>query len=82
MRKIFESELNNCGGYSAERIHVYALDNEDEWWELDDMTDAEKCDYFGVYEEYGVAPGALYHRYEFELTNGHIIMSELLAYNV
>ena len=82
MKKIFESKLNECGDYSGERIYVYALDNEDEWWELEDMTHEERCRHFNVYEEHGVAPGSLYHRYEFDITSSHVIMSEVIAYNV
>lgn len=82
MKKIFESELNSTDYYSAERIYLYALENEDEWWELESMSHDEKCKYFDVEEEYGVAPGALYHRYEFNLTSTHITMSEVIARNV
>ena len=48
MKKIFESELNSTDYYSAERIYVYALENEDEWWELESMSHDEKCKYFDV----------------------------------
>ena len=82
MKKIFESELNSTDYYSAEKIYVYALENEGEWWELEDMDHEARCDYFDVYEEQGVAPGALYHRYEFKLTNTHIVMSEVVTRNV
>ena len=83
MKKIFESELNSVGDYySAEKVHVYALESNDEFWELDDMNHDEKCDYFDVYEEHGVAPGAKYHRYDFDLYCNYIIMVETIGINV
>ena len=83
MKKIYESPLNGWDE-SAEKIHVYALDESDDWFELYEMTEDELCEYFGVHEEpdYAVAPGALYHRYDFKLTSTHIIMIEKIALNV
>ena len=83
MKKIYESPIN--GWYeSAERVRVYALDENDDWNELKDMTKDELCELFGVHEEpdYAVAPGGLYHRYYFEITETHVIMTETLALNV
>lgn len=82
MKKIFESELNSTDYYSAEKVYVYALENNDEFGELTDMEDEELCEYFGVYEEHGVLPGAPFHRYDFNLHCDHIIMVETIAYNV
>ena len=83
MRKIYESPLNGWDE-SAERIHVYALDESDDRYELREMTEDELCELFGVHEEpdYAVAPGGLYHRYDFEITRNHVIMTETLALNV
>lgn len=81
MKKIFESPLNGWDE-SAEKIHVYALENDDEYWELSEMRVDERCNYFGVQEESWVAPGAMYHRYEFEVTLNYVIMIERIAYNV
>ena len=83
MKKIYESQLNGWDE-SAERIYVYALESDEEYWEIDDMTFEEKCRYFDVFEEpsYAVMPGGLYHRYEFELTSNHVIVSERISYNV
>ena len=83
MKKIYESPLNGWDE-SAERIHVYELESNEEYWELNDMTFDEKCKYFDVYEEpdYAVMPGGLYHRYEVSLYSNHIIISEIIAYNV
>ena len=82
MKRIYESPLNGWDE-SAERIHVYAIE-EDEWITFYEMTENELCEYFGVCEEpdYAVAPGGLYHRYDFKLTSTHIIMIEKVAYNV
>ena len=82
MRKIFESELNGLDNYSAEKVYVYALENNDEFWELADMDHEERCRYFDVYEEHGVAPGSKFHRYDFDLYENYIIMVETIAYNV
>lgn len=48
------------------------------------MTFEQKCDLFNVYEEpdYAIAPGAMYHRYNFNLTGTHVIMTETIALNV
>lgn len=83
MRKIFESELNSVGeDWSAEKVYVYALENDDEFWEFDEMSHEARCRHFDVYEEYGVGPGSKYHRYDFDLYCDHIIMVETIAYNV
>lgn len=81
MQKIYESPLNGCGE-SAERVHVYALDNEEEFNEIDDMDFEERCRLCNVSEEYNVPPGAMYHRYEFILTGDHLVMVETVALNV
>lgn len=81
MKKIFESELNGWNE-SATKVHVYALENDDEYWEFERMDWHEKCDYFNVQEESWVAPGAVYHRYDFNLQGNHIIMYETIAWNV
>ena len=83
MKKIFESELNCSGNcQSAEKVYVYALESDDEFWELYDMDHEERCDCFGVYEEHDVSPGALFHRYDFDLYGNYIIMVETIALNV
>lgn len=83
MKKIYESPLNGYDEY-AERIHVYALESDKEYWELDEMTFDEKCEYFDVYEEpdYSVMPGGVYHRYGFSLSGTHMVISETVALNV
>lgn len=81
MKKIYESPLNGFDE-SAERIHVYAFEENDNWYEFSSMTEDELCEYFHVYEERCVAPGALYHRYGFWVMSTHIIMIETVSYNV
>lgn len=83
MKKIYESPLNGWDE-SAERIRIYELENVDEFWELYDMTFEEKCEYFNVFDQTGyfVAPGALYHTYEFHITRKHVTVTETIAYNV
>lgn len=83
MKRIYDSPLNGWDE-SAERIYVYALSEHDDWYELKDMTHDELCDLFDVYEEpdYAVAPGGLYHRYDFEITSTHVIVVEKIALNV
>ena len=84
MRKIYESTFN---GYdeSASKVHVYALDNYEEYCAFENMTHNERCDYFDVFDDsgsFGVMPGALYHTYDFDCSLNHIIMHENIAYNV
>lgn len=83
MKKIYESALNGWDE-SAERVYVYALESEEEFWDLHEMTFEEKCDCFGVVDQTGyiVAPGAKYYTYEFHLTRKHMVVTETVAYNV
>ena len=83
MKMIYESPLNGWDE-SAERVYLYALEDDEEYWMFSEMTFEEKCEYFDVYEEpdYAVMPGAMYHTYKFELTSNHIMMIETVAYNV
>lgn len=83
MKKIYESPLNGWDE-SAERIHLYALDNDEEYLALEDMTYEEKCEYFDVCCQSGcyVAPGALYRTYSFCVHSNHAVIIEYVAYNV
>ena len=81
MKYIYTSPL--CGwDESADRVYVYELESDEEAWDFREMSFEERCDLFGVCEEYNVMPGALYHRYDFICTGNHIIMTETVAYNV
>ena len=81
MKKIFESDYN--GWYeSATKMHVYALDDDEEYFMLDAMNGKELCDHFGVSNDYWAAPGAIYYEYDFHLQGNHIIMYETKAVNV
>ena len=83
MKKIYESPLSGWSE-SAERIHVYAIENDEEYWKLQDMTHEEKCEYFDVCNQSGcyIAPGALYHTYSFHVHSNHVVIREYVAYNV
>ena len=81
MRKIFESPLNGWDE-TATKIHVYALDDEDEFWMLDDMRADELEEYFGVCSEFWAMPGAASTTYDFHLQGDHIIMYETKSLNV
>ena len=83
MKQIFKSSLNGWDE-SAERVYVYAIESNDEFWSFYTMSHEERCEMFGVFDEsgYEVAPGATYHTYQFELTSNHIIMIDTIALNV
>ena len=82
MKKVYETPLNGWDE-SAERIHIYALEDNDEYWSLKEMTFFKLCEHFGVCEPgCGVMPGSIYSRYEFEITSNHVIITEAFAYNV
>lgn len=83
MKKIYESPLNSYG-IGAERIHVYAIESDEEFWEIEEMSHADKCDYFDVFDETGchVLPGNAYHAYEFNVTTSHVIVAETVVLNV
>lgn len=83
MKHIYTSPL--CGwDESADRVFVYELESDEEIWDFREMTFEQKCDLFNVYEEpdYAIAPGAMYHRCNFNLTGTHVIMTETIALNV
>lgn len=83
MERIYKSPLNGCGE-SAERIYIYTMDSDDEYWEISNMSHEEKCEYFDVFDEtgYHIAPSAVSHSYEFTLTSHHVIITETLTRNV
>ena len=83
MRKIYESPLNGWDE-SAERIHVYELESNEEFWNIYGMSFEEKCTLFCVVDQTGwfVAPGAKYYTYSFAVECAHVIVTETVAYNV
>ena len=83
MKKVYESKIN-CVSESAEQITLYALDSQEEREELDELTHGELCDALGVFDQMGyeVAPGAIYHTYNFEITDAFLIVKETVARNV
>ena len=83
MKKIFES------GYAGEFDSAYAVIvfelEEDEYFELSEMSHRELCERMNVFDESGyyVTPGASFRRYSFEFPSPrHMVMTENLAYNV
>ena len=85
MKKIFESDLHNYDDYeSAERVIVYQIESDDEYWDFSNMSHKERCEHFGVFDEggYDVAPGARYYTYSFDYTTRYVIMYETAALNV
>ena len=83
MKKIFESEFNGFDdGESATKVHIYELENVDEFWEFEGMDFDEKCNYFGVRNYYNVAPGTRSYTYGFDVSGHHIIMYETVSLNV
>ena len=83
MKKIFESDYHSIDDYyRVEKVYVYALENDDEFWQLKDMNHKAMCRHFDVYEERGVASGAKYHKYEFVMSDAHVIVTEIVALNV
>lgn len=83
MKKLYESPFAPAFE-QATRIIVYEIEH-DEWDELWDMTHEERLDYFGLYEEpdLAVQPGALYTRYDFDLTDTrHMVITQTDALNV
>ena len=82
MQKIYESPLHGWSE-SAERIHVYAIDSEEEYYKLKEMSNYDLQEHFGMYNPgYEVRPGAMYFFYGFEITNNHVIVTEFVGYNV
>ena len=83
MKNIFKSALNGLDE-SAERIYVYAFENDKEYYDVNNMTFEELCDYFDVFDEagYHIAPGGFSHTYSFNVTASHVIMCEVFVHNI
>lgn len=89
MRKIHETGPNMVYPYgeSATRLIVYALDTEDEFWEVSDLLENGKHneleDMFDVQGEYNFIPaGERFVRYSFEILGDFVVITETIAYNV
>ena len=83
MKKIFESKLYAFSkDEGAERVYLYEIENEDEFWKIENISYEEKCELFGVQSDIEVPPGAVFRRYEFDNSVRHIIMYETLNWNV
>ena len=69
----------------ASKISLYRINDIETYYELDDMSHDELCEYFNVFDDdgYFVMPGALYHTYHFQLLSYiAIAVIETAAYNV
>ena len=94
MKQIFESDMNcmESGGESASSIIVFECESEQELeslYEIEDIMDKdlgkgirELEDLTGLYNEYGVCPGCLFHRFTFILRTPFLIVDCTTAYNV
>lgn len=86
MKKIYESPIHSTdnAGETAEIVHVFELENEDEFWELEDATEDEREEFMGVKSDcgYNVMPGALAKTFDIEVTPHHVVMIEHLTLNV
>lgn len=82
MQLVFDSKPNGWTE-TAEVVYVYELDNDDEFWKLEEMTHEEKCEFMNVFDETGyfVQPGATYFTYDFHVTLSHFIMIEHISIN-
>ena len=83
MKKIFESEWiahDEC----ADKIHVFQIESDDEFWAISDMSHEEKCQYFNVFDSHGyeVAPGGVYNTYEFDNNISFVTMFETQGLNI
>lgn len=83
MKKLFESGYL---GYneSATKVAVYEFESEKECLDFYGMSHSERCSYFDVFDEWGyeVVPGASYHTYSFDISDGILVMSDRYALNV
>lgn len=83
MKKIFESDWvhrDEC----SDKVHVFQIENDDEFWEISEMSHEEKCKYFNVFDSsgYEVAPGAVYHTYDFDNNISFVTMFETRGLNI
>jgi len=83
MRKVHETEFNSYDlDGCASRLIIYALDTEEEFWDLMDANPREREEIVGVQSQYGVMPGAKYARYTVEVCGDFVVVTEYMAYNV
>lgn len=84
MIKIHETDINSYDD-RGEKLIIYALENEEEFWEIDEMTHTEKCELIGVVDEsdypYAIVEGAFYRSYDFDLSCQHLVVHEHHAIN-
>jgi len=83
VKKLYESEYRGFDE-SATKVTVYEFDSEEERGEFYELEHQERCSCFNVFDEsgYEVSPGASYHTYYFEISNGILVMHDVLSLNV
>ena len=83
VKKLYESEYRGFDE-SATKVTVYEFDSEEERDEFYELEHQERCSCFNVFDEsgYEVSPGASYHTYYFEISNGILVMHDVLSLNV
>lgn len=83
MKKLFESEYSGFDE-SATMVTVYQFETPEEKQEFYEMEHDDRCSYFDVFDQsgYEVAPGATYHTYNFEISDGILLMYDRIALNV
>lgn len=88
MKKVFESDYYTCveDSESATATSVWQIDDENELGLLEeiDLNHDFKAweEYTGFWNDYGVMPGALFHRYTFRLSKPFVYITDTIAYNV
>ena len=81
MKMIFESEPHGWGE-EIEILHIYAIESEDEYEEINTMSFKEREEYFNIINTGMVAPGSMYTHYSIEVTNFYVVVNETQGYNV
>ena len=86
MKKIYESEYYSVwdDSESATATSVWEIDDESELILLEKIRNDHDAwqEYTGLYDDYGVMPGALFHRYAFRLSEPFVYITDRIAYNI
>lgn len=91
MKLVHTTEYNNHNpneyGWSASCLHIYEIENDDEWNEVFEAYDNpekrdEILDDLGYHSEYGVPAGAQFSRYTLHIMGEFVVVEEDTAYNV
>ena len=88
MKKVFESEYATWGGWSdsSDKITVYELEEEDEFWKIYNMNHQERCELVNVEDDsiypYSIPPGSIFYTYAFHLIGKFFVVVETAQWNV